>query len=325
MSKKNSNGKVVYALYDDVTFFFKTYRDKDYLCLIAKAISYVSDCPVYLRLDDHIYKITLDEIKSVRRIPLPIPSRLARKDMPGPSCCKWGDTRQSIQYEINIYKERAFLIWIKSNMASDKPEKKTVNINAYNEWLAIHNQTPVGSTANNIINLFLDYDYVGCLWAYDNTLVPDQNYKKNKEVIEIIRGIGCVGYYINIEKQPEASFIFVASSVNDKDFFTNMLASYSLCYHRNYILYKSKDRRMYKMPADTPNENILVSKSLPVNDIQINEALINSYGDECILAEHGTLKTIEPLKGFSAVDRKAKMIGAIISYGIDFFSKILNQ
>ena len=256
----NGNGDTVYALYDAISF--TGYEDKNYPERLAQAISYLTENPVYLRLNDEVFEITTDLTTRIKEIPEPVPNPVP--GMKGPGKGWLGATRDSLHREVKKFGKFALFQLMEDYLKNEKKntERKRVTKEAWQKCKARVNQAQVGTPAYILIDSLRKPERCFLLSTRNTALNDEENINQTSQIAELFGKFGFKGYAISGNG---SDFICAVPSFKGQAQGTDFLLSCAHACQALGIIVKQEDNRFFKILCSDPETDFEISASLPIN------------------------------------------------------------
>lgn len=89
------------------------------------------------------------------------------------------------------------------------------------------------------------------------------------------------------------------------------------------MIIKQEDNSFYEILCADPENEQLITSSMPLNKEDLDRIFQSLYGNECVIPETAQIREIVPLKGKEALEAKARIVIALKKYGLDAINQIL--
>lgn len=314
----NGKGDTVYALYDAISFNY--YKDEQYSLKLAQAISYITDKSAYVRYKGKIYEVNEDTVKEIESIPEPVANPIG--GMKGPGKGWAGATRDTLFREVRKYGKFALFNWMEDYLEHEKKnsERKRVTRETYTRCKARVNQAKEGTAAYLLIDFIRNPERCGLLWTHNPALGQEENIVLAESIAGLFGKYGFKGYAIYGK---DGAFICVFPSSKGQPKAHDFLLACAQACNAKGVIIKQEDNSFYKILCADPESEQLITRSMPLNNEQLDRIFQSIYGNECVVPENAQILEIIPLKGKEALEAKAKIVLALKKYGLDAVSMIL--
>lgn len=155
-----------------------------------------------------------------------------------------------------------------------------------------------------------------------------ENIKAEKARKRVIESGDFTGFILNKldgkDKPYAAGLCATQESLSDNSFL-QLLISLCKAYGQEAGLYKSPDGHFFRIPVELDKEIELVGETPVDYDEDIDNLINSSTGGNFNLSDEFTMSPFEPVKGFSAVERRAKFLKTMEEYGENGIAKLLGQ